>query len=136
MAFGFYDDNNGKPVCGDENIPSQFRRSEPGTDINILGFKIEDTDEAVTEMTEAVLRNFWMAILNNKLVVNINDTIDINKYNIIELMEKHFESEDDNTRKAGYYNPRPYFDAVRLEGTSNKYQFYEDNLPLLGDVCC
>ena len=135
MAFGFYDDNNGKPVCGDENIPSQFRRSEPGTDINILGFKIEDTDDAVTEMTEAVLRNFWMAILNNKLVVNINDTIDINKYNIIELMEKHFESEDDNTRKAGYYNPRPYFDAVRLAGTSNKYQFYEDNLPLLGHVC-
>lgn len=62
MAFGYYDDQNGKPISIEADIPVKFRRSEPGTDINILGFRIEDTDEAVTEMTEAVLRNFWMAI--------------------------------------------------------------------------
>ena len=86
-------------------------------------------------MTEAVLRNFWMAILNGKLIVNINDKVDIDKDNLTELMEQYFEGNDDNTRKSGYYNPRPYFDAVRLASSSSKYQFYEDTLSLLGHVC-
>lgn len=64
VAFGYYDDRNGKPICDEADIPARFRRSEPGTDINILGFNLKYTDEAVKEMTEAVLRNFWMAILN------------------------------------------------------------------------
>lgn len=135
MAFGYYDDQNGKPITEESDIPAKFRRSEPGTDINILGFDMNDTDEAIQEMTEAVLRNFWMAIYDGKLVVNINDDVEIRKDNIEELMEQHFEDTDDTTRKAGYYNPRPYFDAVRLTGSSGKYLFFEDELPLLGHVC-
>lgn len=135
MAFGYYDDQNGKPITEESDIPAKFRRSEPGTDINILGFDMNDTDEAIQEMTEAVLRNFWMAIYDGKLVVNINDEIEIRKDNIEGLMEQHFEDADDTTRKAGYYNPRPYFDAVRLTGTSGKYLFFEDELSLLGHVC-
>ncbi len=135
MAFGYYDDQNGKPITEESDIPAKFRRSEPGTDINILGFDMNDTDEAIQEMTEAVLRNFWMAIYDGKLVVKINDEVEIRKDNIEELMEQHFVDTDDNTRKAGYYNPRPYFDAVRLTGTSGKYLFFEDELPLLGHVC-
>lgn len=135
MAFGYYDDKNGKPITDESDIPAKFRRSEPGTDINILGFDIEYTDEAVKEMTEAVLRNFWMAIYNGKLVVNINDNISIDKSNIEEFMEEYFEDTDDNTRKSNYYNPRPYFDAFRFAGSSTKYLFFEDDLPLLGHVC-
>lgn len=63
VAFGYYDDNNGKPISEEWNIPVMFRRSEPGTDINILGFDLKYADEAIKEMIEAVLRNFWMAIL-------------------------------------------------------------------------
>ena len=135
MAFGYYDDQNGKPITDESDIPAQFRRSEPGTDINILGFDNKYCEEAIQEMVEAVLRNFWMAIYNNKLVVVINDEKKINQDNIAELMEEYFEDEDDTTRKAGYSNPRPYFDAVRLAGSSGKYLFFEDNLPLLGHVC-
>lgn len=135
VAFGYYDDQNGKPISVESDIPAKFRRSEPGTDINILGFDMKYVDEAVTEMTEAVLRNFWMAILNGKLVVNVNNVVIINKSNIADLMEQHFEGTDDNTRKSGYYNPRPYFDAVRFASSAKKYQFYEENLPLLGHVC-
>lgn len=135
MAFGYYDDNNGKPISTESDIPAKFRRSEPGTDINILGFDIDYTDEAVQEMAEAVLRNFWMAILNGKLVVNIDDKVEIKQENICDMMESYFEDTDDSTRKAGYYNPRPYFDAVRFADTSGKYLFFEDNLPLLGHVC-
>lgn len=135
MAFGYYDDNNGKPISDESAIPAKFRRSEPGTDINILGFDPDDTSEAAREMVEAVLRNFWMAIYNGKLVVEINDTIEIRKDNITEMMEQYFVDTDDSTRKSGYYNPRPYFDAVRLTGTSSKYLLFEDALPLLGHVC-
>lgn len=135
VAFGYYDDNNGKPISEEWNIPVMFRRSEPGTDINILGFDLKYADEAIKEMIEAVLRNFWMAILNGKLVVNVNDFVIIEKDNIVELMERYFDGTDDNTRKSGYYNPRPYFDAVRFVGSEKKYQFYEDELPLLGHVC-
>ena len=134
VDFGFYDDHNGKPVSEECDIPAKFRRSEPGTDINILGFDLDDTEDAIQEMTEAVLRNFWMAIYNGKLVVNINNSVYIDKDNIIEMMELYFEENDDNTRKAGYYNPRPYFDAFRFAGTSSKYLLFEDNLPLLGHV--
>ena len=135
MAFGYYDDQNGKPITEESDIPAKFRRSEPGTDINILGFEMKDAAEAIQEMAEAVLRNFWMAIYNGKLVVCINDDVEIRKDNIEEMMEQYFEDTDDSTRKAGYYNPRPYFDAVRLAGSSGKYLLFEDTLPLLGHVC-
>ena len=135
MAFGYYDDQNGKPIKEEGDIPAQFRRSEPGTDINILGFDTDYTDEAVQEMVEATLRNFWMAIYNGKLVVNIDDKVIIDSNNLSIMMEQFFEDTDDNTRKSGYYNPRPYYDALRFAGTSGKYLFFEDNLPLLGHVC-
>lgn len=135
VAFGYYDDQEGKPISIEADIPAQFRRAEPGTDINILGFKMEYKDEAVKEMIEAVLRNFWFAIYEGKLEVNVNDVVNITKNTIADLMEEYFEGIEDNTRKAGYYNPRPYFDAVRFANTSSKYRLIEDKLPLLGHVC-
>lgn len=135
VAFGYYDDQDGKPISIEADIPAHFRRAEPGTDINILGFKMEYKDEAVKEMIEAVLRNFWFAIYEGKLEVNVNDVVNITKNTIADLMEEYFEGIEDNTRKAGYYNPRPYFDAVRFANTSSKYRLIEDKLPLLGHVC-
>lgn len=135
VAFGYYDDQDGKPISNEADIPAHFRRAEPGTDINILGFKMEYKDEAVKEMIEAVLRNFWFTIYEGKLEVNVNDVVNITKNTIADLMEEYFEGIEDNTRKAGYYNPRPYFDAVRFANTSSKYRLIEDKLPLLGHVC-
>lgn len=135
VAFGYYDDQEGKPISYEADIPAQFRRAEPGTDINILGFKMKYKDEAVKEMIEAVLRNFWFAVYEGKLEVNVNDVVNITKNTIADLMEEYFEGIEDNTRKAGYYNPRPYFDAVRFANTSSKYRLIEEKLPLLGHVC-
>lgn len=134
MAVGYYDCNNGKPIEDETEMPSQFRRSEPGTDINILGFNPEDKEDAITEMKEAVLRNFWMAILDNRLKVRIDENLTISKDNIAELIEEVFPDDDDNTRKNGYDNPRPYFDAVRLNGTASRYIACEEHLPMLGHV--
>ncbi|WP_262280744.1 hypothetical protein [Hallella absiana] len=134
MAVGYYDSNNGRPVCDETEIPAPFRRSEPGTDINIMGFDFRDKEEAITEMKEAVLRNFWMAIYNGRLEVQIDEDFTINKANIEEVMEETFPNDEDATKKAGCYNPRPYFDAFRLSGTSDKYVLTETKLPMLGHV--
>lgn len=134
VAFGYYDDQDGKPISIEADIPAQFRRAEPGTDINILGFDMEYKNEAVKEMIEAVLRNFWLSILDGKLEVNVNDVVNITQNTIEGLMEEYFEGIEDNTRKAGYYNPRPYFNAVRFAQTSKNYLLFEKNLTLLGHV--
>lgn len=134
MDVGYYDDSEGKPVNQVENIPSIFRRAEPGTDINILGCDFYFRDEIKREMTEAVLRNFWMAIFNGKLEVQIGGSIFINRENLQGMMEEYFPDEEDKTRKSGYDNPRPYFDAVRYAETSERFIKFEDNLALLGHV--
>lgn len=131
VAFGYYDDQDGKPISNEADIPAQFRRSEPGTDINILGFKMEYKDEAVKEMIEAVLRNFWLSIYKGKLEVNVNDVVDITKDTIAVLMEEYFDTIEDNTRKAGYYNPRPYFDAVRFANTTKNISFWKKSFHYL-----
>ena len=132
MSVGYYDDSEGKPVSASEGIPSVFRRSEPGTDINILGYDFYFKDDIKKEMAEAVLRNFWMAIYNNRLEVKIGGDIHINKDNLADMMLQYFPDEDDKTRKSGYDNPRPYFDAVRLSETSDRYVKCETNLSLIG----
>lgn len=134
MAVGYYDSNNGRPINEESEIPVPFRRSEPGTDINIMGFDSREKNNAIAAMKKAVLRNFWMAILNGRLEVQIGDDFTISKKNIEEIMEEIFSDEEDPTKKSDNYNPRPYFDAVRLSGTSDKYVMIEDKLPLLGHV--
>ena len=94
VAYGYYDDQDGKPIADEADIPAQFRRADSGTDINILGFKMENKDEAIKEMIEAVLRNFWMAIWYGKLEVNVDDEVKITKDTIANLMEQHFETLD------------------------------------------
>lgn len=54
VAFGYYDDQNGNPISEETDIPAKFRRTEPGTDINILGFETKYTDEAVKEITDGI----------------------------------------------------------------------------------
>lgn len=134
MSVGYYDNGQGKPVSLEEEIPSIFLRTEPGTDVNILGLDMYDRDEIKREMTEAVLRNFWMAIYDNKLVVEIGGKIVISKDNLDEMMSKYFATDEDSSKKKGYDNPRPYYDAYKLHDTSDNFIMKEGNLSLLGDV--
>ena len=134
--YGFYDDNNGvRPISLYEDIPERFRREEQGTDFFIMGVNATDLHrkEAYREMVEATLRNFWLAIFHNKLVVKIGDE-EINKENLSEMMEAYFSSErDDNNRKYDY-NPRPYYDAVRNAGLNSSHILITKTIPVLGEV--
>ena len=133
VSVGYYDNNDGEPVTDVDNIPVRFRRDEPGTNIYILGIDASDKASINTEMIEAVLRNFWMAIYEGRLEVNIN-SIEINKDNLHEIMTQYFSGEHDTVRRETYYNPIPYLDAVMNAGNDNHHIMFEDTLSEIGHV--
>lgn len=136
---GFYSTNNEHPITDVESIPLQFRRDEPGTNINIIGIQINplnslnDKREIYEEMKLAVMRNFWLAIYNDRLDVTIGEET-LTSTNIVEYVERYFPDISDNRRK-GNINPRPYLEVVR-KATPDDRQFIliEKDLPLLGNV--
>ncbi|MCQ2243580.1 MAG: hypothetical protein MJZ32_04915 [Bacteroidaceae bacterium] len=130
FPFAFYDNNNGKPVENGE-IPDIFVRDEIGTDINIIGIDDTKWDEQVRSMVEAVLRNFWLAIHTERLVVKIEDVI-IDKNTLPILLKEYFEEKPDGVQMRTL-NPLPYYNIVSSE-PSNKIIHRKDTLPLLGEV--
>lgn len=133
VPVGYYDNNDGNPITDENNIPVRFRRDETGTDIFIMGIDASDRQGIYNEMIEAVLRNFWLAIYQEKLVVKI-DNIEINRDNLQDIMSQHFDSDEDTKPRERDYNPMPYLDAVMNAGRDNLHVMYEDNLTTLGNV--
>ena len=133
VSVGYYDNNDGEPVTNPQKIPVRFQRNETGTDIYIIGIDASDKDAIYSEMIEAVIRNFWMAIECNKLVVKVND-IEINNKSLPTLMDNYYPDEQDNTRREKYYNPRPYWDAVHNANSDSRHIVIEDTLNTIGSV--
>lgn len=137
VSVGYYDNNNGEPIEECDKIPERFRRKEVGTDIFIMGIQaagVEERANIFREMEEAVLRNFWMSIYKNKLVVRIGDR-EITNENIVSMMSEYFEEYDLTAKKTlSNYNPRPYLEAVRLAEIDKNHVLIQENLPCLGHV--
>lgn len=133
MSVGYYDDRSGKPISDETSIPVRFRRSEPGTDINILGFDISEKTEAIEEMKEAVIENFWLAIYSGRLKVRL-DGQEISKENIVDIIESKYPDIRDDAKSFRHYNVRPYYEAVSKAGLNDKFVLCQDTLPLLGHV--
>lgn len=133
VSVGYYDNNEGEPITAPQNIPARFQRNEPGTDIYIIGIDASDKNSIFSEMTEAVIRNFWLAIEFNKLVVTIDDSV-INKETLPLLVEQLFPDEHDTAPRERNYNPRPFWDAVHNTNTDKRHIVIEDKLPTLGKV--
>lgn len=134
VSVGYYDNNEGEPVTNPQYIPARFQRNEPGTDIYIIGIDTSDKDRIYSEMIEAVLRNFWMAIENKKLEVTINGD-NINFETLPSMMTKYFPNEHDTTRRERHLNPRPYWEAVHFANTDTRHIVIKDKLPTIGHVC-
>lgn len=138
-AIGFYDNNGGRPIKCEENIPNRFLRKKEegsGTNFYIMGTDTTNIDNIIEEMTDAVLRNFWLSIYRNKLKVLIGSEErkeEINLDNIANRIEKRFTGLIDTNSRATY-NPRPYFDAVRFSNRNREYCLFEKELRLLGRV--
>lgn len=135
-AIGFYDNNNGRPIECEKDIPNRFLRDKgdgSGTNFYIMGIDKGDINSIIGEMKDAVLRNFWLSIYRKKLIVKINRE-EITSENIAGLIEKRFQDFVDTNNRATY-NPRPYFDAVRFANSKSNSRLFERQLPRLGRVC-
>lgn len=132
-SVGFYDNNNGKPVTNTDDIPVPFRRDEPGSNIDIIGLKKES--DSVDNLLREVIRNFWLAIHEERLVVKVEDQ-ELAKDNLYALMKKYFPKMADNTKRnsSTYTNPRPYYEAVSKVNSDDAHKLFTDNLSTIGDV--
>lgn len=111
QPFGYYGLEGMKPVRGPSLIPGFFSRDEAdgkGTDIYIIGFNDDSGDKKWDRpIVEAILANFWPAILWNMLEVSIGD-LTINAKNIKDIMEKYC-SKWTGDEETGAENPLPFF---------------------------
>jgi hypothetical protein len=132
-AFGFYDNNNGDPTTHENNIPDVFKRTETGTDVNIIGLWSES--ERNTLMIKSVLNNFWLAIYDGKLIVQVDDVI-INKGNIEIIINEYFDGQIENGSPSNIelWNPKSYLRAVKYAGSNQQFKVFESELDTIGKV--
>lgn len=133
-AYGYYDNNHGEPIQTEESIPEIFRRTEPGTDINIIG--LWDEPKRKRLMIKSVLNNFWLAIHDGKLIVQIDD-VTIEKNNLEQIIDNYFSldgHENGNANEIESWNPKSYLKAVKYARTSDQFQLFEETLETLGSV--
>ncbi len=132
-AFGFYDNNNGSPTILEDEIPEILKREESGTDVNIIGLWEESDRKKL--MIKSVLNNFWLAIHDNKLIVQIDD-VEINKSNIEQTIDEYFEGEAESgrTTEIESWNPRSYLKAIKYAGNNEQFKVFEKTLSTIGEV--
>lgn len=137
-SVGFYDNNGGEPISDPEKIPTKFRRDEPGTDFYILGFDKKETEDAVDEMIEEILRSYSIAILKKHLIVKIEDInnkiITIDDSSVDKLLALKFPETVDKSSQSRSINPRPYFEAVYHSLQSDKYPTITKEYNHLGEL--
>lgn len=132
-AFGFYDNNNGSPTISETEIPEILRRVESGTDVNIIGLWEEKDRKKL--MIKSVLNNFWLAIHDNKLIVQIED-VEINKRNLEQVVDEYFEgqAESGTPTEIESWNPKSYLKAVKYAGNNEQFKVFEETLNTIGKV--
>lgn len=134
-SVGYYDNNNGQPVTNNEQIPARFQRDEPGTNIYIMGIDLSDEskESIYGQMIEAILRHYWLAIYEEKLVATVGENV-LSKETIEEYMNRYFSDNSDSNKYLNNYNPRPYFEAVQKAETDSHHKIFQAKLSELGEV--
>ncbi|HLN94938.1 MAG TPA: hypothetical protein VK183_04820 [Flavobacterium sp.] len=133
-AFGYYDNNDGRPTMNENDIPEIFQRQESGTDVNIIG--LWDESKRKTLMIKSVLNNFWLAIHDAKLIVKVDD-VTIDRSNIEQIIDDYFSVDGFESGPASEiesWNPKSYLKAVKYSRTSDRFQMFEHTLETIGKV--
>lgn len=127
---GYYDVNEAEPIDSTDYIPDEFKRKKVGTSVYVMG--IDDSKESCgklyNDIVRTVVRNFWLAILDERLQVVI-DFEDDNTHSLIidkNELSKIIKSYNDYDIKSEYINPRPYYEAVV---NAIEFKSKEDNPP-------
>lgn len=102
LGTGYYTNNqSSNAIPGLLNLDSDFNRDENGTDIYISAFQPKE-ENWVEVIRNSVIFNFFITILQNKLVVKIEDET-ISHENISSLVAKLDDSDDDYRHVKNYY---------------------------------
>jgi len=111
LKDGYFGSQPGSIPDEGQQIPAEFRRTEPGTDAYIIG--VEESKNDVKEIKEYMLRSFFVAIWNEVVVFYLfGERFD--KSNLCEKINKYFpvnEFSDYDKVWNNYriqFNPRPY----------------------------
>lgn len=110
-----------EPINNRMEINEIFRRDQTGTDVFIAGFHAENDWE--TKVIRSVLESFFLAILDQKLIVTVGDT-EINAETIPLILEQYTKNEIDCLSYS-------YYEAYTL---SNANKFVENNFEGLGEI--
>lgn len=88
IGTGYYGINyKNEPIMGQIDIDKSYTRTEPGTDVFILGFKKEETWK--NQILSMVLDSFLVAIYKDELEVIIDDII-VNKESLKNVIENEY----------------------------------------------
>ncbi|MBP5444819.1 MAG: hypothetical protein J6Y28_01480 [Acholeplasmatales bacterium] len=91
-------------ITDDTNIDDFFlRRDKKGTDVIIAGVEINDQlEESKKKIINSILENFFVAILEEKLVCNVFGE-EVNKANFSIIMSKYYQTNKKNFSKIDEY---------------------------------
>lgn len=87
--YGIIERNECKPIRNPDDVDEIFRRNRTGTDLYIVGAKLED-DNWEKNILYSVIENFWKLIINDKLEVVIakeKEEILVDSKNIRQLAQ-------------------------------------------------
>lgn len=96
--IGDYDPQGGeggepifRAIRDEAGIPAPFRRTEPGTDIWIIGYR--SGPEWSNDLIRSIIANFWPAIHRGSIEFLVGDK-SITRTNLAELIQTHIGQED------------------------------------------
>lgn len=109
--IGYYCEQKSLPILQEFTLDDTFKRTDPGTDIYIVGFKF-GTQEWKKELISAVLDGFFYAIEEKHLIVEV-DSISINSDTMEKLIEEYKDYIDDKT-----YD---YYKLMKSDNTTRRF---------------
>ena len=122
LGEGYYGNDNGK-IDECFNLDHNFNRSEPGTDIYILGFK-NDYNDWKNQILGSILDNFFYSIVNGELEVKINNEILLSAENISDFINSAELSDYLGEETKIYYS---ILKAPEDQLIKENYSMFEEN---------
>jgi hypothetical protein len=100
-------------IRNDKDIPIIFKRTKPGLSQYVMGVELEDS--WVEDFSKAILRNYWMLLVEDGLEVDLKSDgvtiLKIEKANVQELLETLFKDKIEEFSLKPYGNPFLFYDA-------------------------
>ena len=133
VSNGQYSTNGQGLVVSDENmIPNEFLQKEIGSTIFVIGMNNFDKNALI----RSVLRNYWMALYKEKLIVKV-EQLTMCKENLAQLINEYFKECDELEEIKAYdYSTRDFYEIlVGAESNRENYKYLEGFVQMNGKEC-